>query len=181
MQAIPYYGQIATYNRNEQSDQDVSQAFQIGDLESLTEAGSPGSGVTNYMIRILRPSYGQIISAYLNVALTFDSTETSPKFYVSAGSGYAADGVTAIVPSSTYIQQAHSQITGQASPLSGQAGQPLTFYRMNLMELIPQTVNNANWSQDSYVVGIHFLKVPVQTGLFHVQKFFVSGSVMVTP
>lgn len=174
--AIPYNGQVMTYNRSESSDQDISQGTNTGDLTPFTY----NSGQKDFMVRILRPHFGQIVQAYLNISLTFDSTEPSPKFYVSAGSGYAADGVTAVVPSSTYILSAHQQITGQAAPLSGAAGQPLTFYKLNILPLIPQ-YGATNYSSDSYVVGIHFLQVPVMTGLFHLQKFFVTGSALVIP
>lgn len=176
-QAIPYIGQIMTYNRSEQSDQDVSSAQTLGDIRQFLY--NP-NGQKDFIVRILRPQFGQIIQAYLNISLTFDSTETSPKFYVSAGSGYAADGITAVVPPSSYILQTHQQITGQAAPLTGVAGQPLTAYKLNILPLIPQ-IGSSNYSIDSYVVGMHFLQTPVMTGLFHLQKFFITGSALVKP
>jgi|GEM_PF-6319765 len=183
--AIPYYGQIMGYNRAEQSDQDVSIAqlvygsgvAQAGDLYPFTYS----SAQKDFMVRILRPQFGQLIEAYLNLSLTFDTAETSPKFYVSAGSGYAADGTTPIVPSQSYIQQAHQTITGQTSPLTGVAGQPMTQYKLNILSLLPLGPGSTNFNPDSFVVGIHFLQTPVMTGLFHLQKFFVTGSALVIP
>lgn len=183
--AIPYYGQIMGYNRAEQSDQDISLAQIVlgagvalaGDLYPFTYS----SGQKDFMVRILRPQFGQLIEAYLNLSLTFDTMEISPKFYVSAGSGYGADGVTPVVPSQSYIQQVHQVITGQTSPLTGIAGQPMTQYKLNILPLLPLAPGSTNFSPDSFVVGIHFLQIPVMTGLFHLQKFFVTGSALVIP
>ena len=183
--AIPYYGQIMGYNRAEQSDQDVSVASTVlgsnvpaqGDLYPFTY----NSGQKDFMVRVLRPQFGQLIEAYLNLSLTFDTTETSPKFYVSAGSGYGTDGVTPVVPSSNYITYAHQAISGQSSPFTGIAGQPITQYKLNILPLLPTAPGTTSYSPDSFVVGIHFLQVPVMTGLFHLQKFFVTGSALVTP
>ncbi len=172
--AIPFYGQIMEYNRSEESDNDISAAINTGDLTPFTY----NSGDQNIMVRILRPQFAQLIEAYLNISLTFDSTETSPEFYVSCGSGYEADGVTPVIPSNSFIQQSHFAITGQTLPLTGIAGQPLTEYKLNLMSQIP-VIGSPNYSPDSFVIGINFLKPPVYTGLFHLYKFFVTGSALV--
>jgi hypothetical protein len=177
MQAIPYIGQIMGYNRSEGSDQDVMVAKRTGDVSPFYYIIG---GQKDFMVRILRPRYGQIIQAYLNISLTFDSTETSPQFYVSAGSGYDSTGYIATVPTAAYIQQAHLLITGQATPLTGQAGQPLTAYKLNILQLIPQP-GSPNYSSDSYVVGVHFPQSPANGALWHLQKFFITGSALVTP
>lgn len=175
--AIPYYGQVMSYNRSEVSDQDVSVANNQGDLWPIVDGAY--NSATDYMVRILRPQFAQILQAYLNISLTFDSTEPSPKFYVSAGSGYGTDGVTAVVPSNSYIKEAHFKITGQTPPFTATAGQPITAYKLNILPLIPQD-GDTNYSPDSFVVGVHFLQVPVWTN-FHLQKFFVTGSALVRP
>lgn len=183
--AIPYYGQIMGYNRAEQSDQDVSASQLIlgsgqnpaGDLYPFTY----NSGQKDFMVRVLRPQFGQLIEAYLNLSLTFDTSETSPKFYVSAGSGYNSDGVSAATPTSAYIQSAHYQISGQTTPFTGTAGQALTQYKLNILPLIPPAPGSTNFSPDSFIVGVHFLQAPVMTGLFHLQKFFITGSALVIP
>ena len=65
--SIPYLAQIFGYNRNEKSDQDISQARAFGDLQYLAKFSSFVPQKDNY-IRILRPMRSELVSAYLNLA-----------------------------------------------------------------------------------------------------------------
>jgi len=190
-QAVPYSGQICSYNHSQNSDQDISQSLTnlntgilnnlavyngLGDLYNL--AGNLSQ--TNYMVRVCRPKFGQIIQAYLNIALTFAATELNPFFNVSVGYGFASDNITALVPSSAYIGNCMNILNPpNALPFTGIAGQPSAFYGINIQPLVAQ-VGSANYSPDFYSVGIHFTTPPVMTGTYHLTKFFITGSVMVT-
>lgn len=192
--AIPYYGQVLGYNHSENSDQDISSTYSsptglapgtngallgIGDLQNLAAAPG-GTNSTDFMVRILRPAYGQIIQAFLNISLTFDSTEPSPLMNISAGSGFLTDGITPVVPSAAYILACTSALNGTIYPFFGTGGQALTLYKLDVTPFLPQ-VGDPDFSSDFYVVGIHFLQAPVQTGLYHLNKFFVTGSALATP
>lgn len=186
-QAIPYLGQVCGYNRSDNSDQDISNTSVTvvagtnpsllgeGDLYDLIQ----GNSKTDYMIRILRPKHGQIIQAYLNLSLTFDAIETFPEFSVSVGGSFASDNLTANVPSTAFIQSCMNQINPPSgNPYQGAAGQALYVYGVNIQPLIPQ-VGSANYVTDFYSIGLHFTHLPITGGLFHLSKFFITGSIMV--
>jgi hypothetical protein len=104
-EAIPFLGQIAGYNRNDQSDFDVTQANALGDLYGLAN-GDPsvpgGDGVPkkNNLIRILQPQFAALTAAYLTLGINTANNETSRKFYITVGTGYTdASGVTPATPS----------------------------------------------------------------------------------
>lgn len=189
-QAVPYSGQIFGYNHSENSDTDISMTLinpgtaVPGADPSLTGAGDLYPFVTNvsqtdYMIRILRPKYGQIIQAYLNLSLTFAAAEASPKINISVGNGFNTDNITPLVPTSTYIATCMKRLNPpNGTPFVGTAGKPLVVYNLNIQPLIPQ-VGDTNYVADFYTVGIHFLSAPTTGGLFHLSKFFVTGSIMV--
>lgn len=187
--AIPYFGQVCGYNRSAISDNDVSVTFvnqnaTTDNSDTLKGYGDLGPIIRNvsqndYMIRILRPKFGHIIQAYLNIGITFAAAETSPKFNISVGNSFQADGLTANTSSSTYISSCMNQLSPpNGTPFTGTAGQPLTFYKINIQPLIPQ-VGATNYTPDFYSIGLHFPTAPTMSGLFHLSKFFITGSILV--
>lgn len=196
--AVPYYGQILGYNHSEVSDQDVSQSstneqaggggFLPGDTTAKPMESGLGdlynlvgnSSQTDYMIRVLRPKFGQIVQSYLNISLTFATTEPNPKFKISVGGPFATDNITAQVPSLSFISNCMTLLNPPSGNyFTGSAGQAIVMYGINIQPLIPQ-VGQTNYVQDCYSIGIHFASAPVQSGTYHLTKFFVTGSIIVT-
>lgn len=188
-QAVPYYGQIFGYNRSENSDQDVSKTILnpgtggpsndpsmsgAGDLYPLIN----NTAQNDYMIRILRPKFGHIIQAYLTISLTFAAAEANPNFNISVGNGFNADNVTPIVPNSAFIAGCMNVLKPSGNTFSGVAGQPYNL-TLNIQSLIPQ-VGSANYVPDFYTIGLHFPVAITMSGTWHLNKFFVTGSIMVT-
>lgn len=188
--AIPYYGQIVGYNRAANSDQDISitsinpgtgvaggnaALLGNGDLFPIITAVSQ----TDYMIRILRPKFGHIIQAYLNIGLTFAASEPNPKFRISVGSDFQADQFTANTPNNTFITSCMNILSPNVAYFTGTAGKPITIYKLNIQPLLPQ-VGSANYVPDFYAIGLHFVTAPVMTGTFHLSKLFITGSILVT-
>jgi hypothetical protein len=189
--AIPFNSQIFGYNHSENSDQDISLALAnpptyfftadpslsgLGDLYNIVT----GVSQTDYMIRFLRPKFGQIIQAYLNIGITFAATEPNPNFNVSVGGSFESDNITANVPSSAFITSCMNVLNPpNALPFQGTAGIASTFYGINIQPLVPQ-VGAANNNPDMFSVGLHFITAPVLTGVFHLTKFFITGSVLYT-
>lgn len=189
-QAIPYQGQICGYNRSVNSANDISKTSQNpgspftggnsnlignGDLYPLIQ----GVSQQDYMIRILRPKHGQIVQAYLNMALTFSGAELNPNFRISVGYGFAADKLTALVPPVDYIKSCMNFYSPTSSWFFGGPGGPVSIYKLNILPLIPQ-YGSANYVEDFYSIGIHFQTAPVMTDTWHLSKFFITGSILVT-
>lgn len=186
--AIPYQSQIFGYNHSENSDNDISLALPnpgtlgpttdpslggLGDLYTLVS----GTSQKDYMIRFLRPKFGHIIQAYLNIGITFAAAETSPKFNLSVGGDFQSDHLTANVPSAAFIAGCMNVLSPpNALPFTGVAGKASTFYNINIQSLVPQTANT-NYNSDMFSVGVHFLVNPTLSGTFHLTKFFITGSI----
>lgn len=191
-EAIPYYGQIFGYNRSENSDQDISKTYTSPGIVGLpgvsTDPSLSGTGdlypiinnisQNNYMIRILRPKFGHIIQAYLTLNLTFSASETHPNFNVSVGSGFNLDNLTPVTPTTGFIANCMNVLNSPTGgTFNGTAG-AATNLVLNIQSLVPQ-VGNANYVPDFYTIGLHFPNTPVMSGSFHLNKFFVTGSIMV--
>ena len=190
-QAVPYQGQIFGYNRSENSEQDISQTLMNPPTQhvvaSLVNPSMSGKGdlaplifnnTGNYFpIRILRPKFGQIVQAYLTIGLTFSASETSPLFSVYVGSGFQTDGLTPSTPTLSFINQCMNVINPSSNYFTGVAGQ--MYYKLvNILPLIPQ-VGDTNYNENFYVVGLYFPQAPVMSGLWHLYKFNVTGSIIV--
>lgn len=182
-QAIPFLGQIAGYNRNDQSDFDVSQANALGDLYTLVAPATDGFDPNaqprkNNLVRILQPQFVATTAAYFTFSLTTANNETSRKFYVTAGTGYTtANGVIPAIPSDEEIRRIHTLLKGDSQPYDTPNGQPgtVTIDKLNILNLLPKR-GEANFRQDCFVIGIHFLQVPsVATG-YKLNRFEVNCS-----
>lgn len=182
--AIPYLGQIMGYNRNEQSDQDITKADRLGDLNNIANSfilGTGGSsnipGVNN-MIRILRPRYGKIVEAYLTLVIITANAETAPSFQISAGTGFSS-GVIPVIPPPDQVLAIHKALTGSATPFQNTAGLPIVVEKLSLSKLIPQ-VGDPNYNEDCFVIGIHFPQIPNNGTGYRLVNFMVDGSALVT-
>jgi hypothetical protein len=182
--AIPYSGQIMGYNRNDQSDQDIMQADRLGDIRELGNGFVVASGgVTDIpkkdnFIRILRPRYGKIVEAYLTIVLITADLETSPSFYVTAGTPFSS-GITPAALTLTEIQRLHTILVGNSSPFTNSAGLPISVEKLNITKLIPQ-VGQANYSEDCFNVGVHFLQTPLNSSGYRLRNFMVELSALAT-
>ena len=131
--AIPFKGQVMGYNRGETSDQDVSVAVSLGDLFGLVT-----SPAKDNMIRILRPRYGIMVSAYLTIVIQTSSLETSPQFKITVGTGFTDSGINPSTPTDDQISDIHKRITGSESYFSNTAGLPIAVEKVNIRGFIPE-------------------------------------------
>lgn len=181
--AIPFLGQIAGYNRSDVSDADVTQATALGDLFNLAAGTAGGTPAKDNLIRIMKPQFATITSAYWLFSLTFANAETSKKVYLTAGSGYSANpGVTAATPTLAEIIDRHTRLTGSAAPLTAlasSAGASTVSANLNLMDLIPKPTD-ANYRDDCFVVGVHFLQTPLNATGYLLNKFQLNLSGVIT-
>lgn len=190
-QAVPYQGQIFGYNRSENSEQDISQTLMNLPTQhvvsSLVNPSMSGRGdlsplILNtsqnfYPVRIIRPKFGQIVQAYLSIGLTFSASETSPNFSVYVGSGFNTDGLTPLTPTVSFVNSCMNVLNPTGGYFTGSAGQ--MYYKvLNILPLIPQ-VGATNYNENFYVVGLYFPQAPVMSGLWHLYKFNVTGSIIV--
>lgn len=188
-QAIPFFGQIAGYNRSDLSDIDVTQTSPIvagasptgglgglGDLFYLSNVG--GAPVQNNLIRILRPQFVQVIAAYLTLSLTTANAETIPKFYVTVGTGFTTS--TGLVPSTPTLADIianHTLLKGDSNPWTtpnGLAG-TITINKLNILGKIPAR-GDTNYRDDCFVIGVHFLQTPNNGTGYKLTKFEVNLS-----
>jgi hypothetical protein len=175
-QATPFLGQVAGYNRSDQSDIDVTAvtAVDSGDLLNLSLLNAPTNvPLKNNLIRILRPQFVHITAAYLTLSITTANAETSPKFYITVGTGFSS-GVTPATPTDAQILDIHKRLKGDANPFTtpnGLAG-TITVYKLNILSELPAP-SSANFNEFCFVVGIHFLQTPLNSTGFKLNKFGV--------
>lgn len=166
-QAIPFLGQIAGYNRSDQSDLDITVADALGDLFNMSNTNAPYNvPAQNNLIRILRPQFMQVVAAYLTISLNTANAETSPKFYLTVGTGYTSNpkGLIPAIPTTAQIIANHTLIKGDANPwttANGLAG-TITVNKANILAALPK-ITDTNYRDDCFVVGIHFLQTPLNT------------------
>lgn len=154
--AQPFFGHIFGYNSNEQSEQDISNALLLGDLNNL--ANNSGGGYTpgqDNMVRILRPKSGHILEAHFTMALRFASAETNPYFKISVHKVTSSTDLTRLTPSEAEINASMLKLTGSTTPYSGTAGQITAMDALNILPLIPQT-DSADYVEDCFTMGVHF-------------------------
>ncbi len=182
--AIPFLGTIAGYNRSEQSDFDVTQAIDLGDLAVLgapdpLESFVPGKST---MVRVLQPQFVAITAAYLTFSITTANNETSRKFYITVGTGYeSADSLVPSIPSDAEIRHIHTLLKGDSDPYDtpNQLPGTITVNKLNILNLLP-SFGDDNFRSDCFVIGIHFLGVPsVDTG-YKLSKFELDCSGVIT-
>lgn len=188
-QAIPFLGQIAGYNRSDQSDLDINSVSAVvsgasptgglgglGDIFYLTNIG--GAPVQNNLIRILRPQFIQAVAAYLTLSINTANAETDPAFYVTVGTGYSGAGsLVPSVPTTQQIIDNHTLLKGNSSPWTtpnGLAG-AVTINKLNILKALP-AYGTANYRDDCFVVGIHFRKTPANSAGYKLLKFTVDMS-----
>jgi hypothetical protein len=187
-QATPFLGQIAGYNRSDTSDIDVTSTSAImtgasptgglgglGDLfTTLSNVGS--APPKNNLIRILKPQFVALTAAYLTISLTTANAETSPKFYITVGTGYSSNpsGLVAATPTDQQIIDIHTRLKGNATPYTtpnGLAG-TITVSKLNIFKELPDP-SSANFRGDCFVIGVHFLQTPNSGAGYKLNKFEV--------
>lgn len=178
-QSIPFLGQVVGYNRNQLSDQDITQASGLGDLYNLSNYND-GYTITpplkNNLVRILRPQFLAITGAYFTFGLTTANTEPSPKFYITVGTGYVdSTSMVAATPTDAQIIANHTKLKGDSNPYqtpSGGAGS-IIVPNLNILALLPQD-GDVNFRYDHFVIGIHFLQTPQNGTGYKLNKFLVN-------
>lgn len=177
--SIPYLGQIFGYNRNEKSDNDISNARDPGDLIYLSKLFGPLPLKDNY-IRILRPSRGELVGVYLSLALRMDSTEPNSSLRISVSKTVSETDLAVVALTETEIAAKHRTLRGSDTPFSNTAGQLIAINKLDLTPLIP-TFGHPDFRSDCFVVGIHFPTTPIatiSTGL-KLTKFEINGSALI--
>ncbi len=177
--AIPFLGQIAGYNRNQLSDQDITQANGLGDLYNLANYND-GYTITpplkNNLIRILRPQFLLVTGAYITLALTTANAEPNPKFYVTVGTGYVdSNSLIPTVPTDAQIIANHTLLKGDSNPYqtpSGGVGS-IIIPNLNIFAALPQE-GTANFRNDHFVIVVHFLQTPQNGTGYKLNKFLVN-------
>ena len=138
--AVPYYANVWGYNRNAQSDVDISQSDGQGDLAPLIgQFGSPIYPQTP--VRIMRPYYGSITQAYLTMQLTLGTNQPSAvNIWIGRGTTRSIGHPTEAAPevSEDILKADHAKL-GLTSPYTVSAGQTLLIKRLNLMPIIANT------------------------------------------
>jgi len=173
--SIPYLAQIFGYNRNEMSDQDITNARALGDLTNL--ANGMFLPLKDNYIRILRPSRSEIVSAYLSLSLKMSASEPNSSFKVSITKVTSNTDLSVVALTAAEIASKHRTIRGNDQPFSNTAGQLISAFKLDLAPLIPK-YGNPDFRKDCYVVGIHFPTQPVSSG-FKLYKFEINGSALI--
>lgn len=169
--AIPVLGQVLGYNRNEQSDNDISQATAQGDLAALITPTA-----TDVYLRILRPSQAQLVAAYLSLTIKTAAGEPNPSLTVSISKTTSETDFTMVAQTPAEIAAQHLILKGSTTPFQNTAGQALVIDRLDLTDLLP-AYGSANYRSDCFVLGIHFKSVPVAG--YHLYRFQVDGSALI--
>jgi len=165
------------FNRNENSDYDISETIELGDLKHLANGHSVAPEKDN-MIRILRPRYGTIIAAYVSIVLKTAYNETSPRFRITAGTGFtASNSINPIIPTESEIAIIHRNLKGDDSYFENISGYPIVVEKLSILPTIPQFGNN--WREDCFVVGVHFDKIPNNGTGYHLTKFTIEMSALI--
>lgn len=175
--AIPYLAQIFGYNRNEQSDNNISLATNRGDLAFLANTGFGFVPLKDNYIRILKPSAGQIISAFASIALTMAASEPFSSFRLSITKTTSETDLTVVSLTDAQIAASHARIKGSSTPYSNSAGQAIVVDRADISSLLPK-YGSTDYRSDCFVLGIHFIQQPVSSG-FSLVKLNVDGSALV--
>lgn len=175
--SIPYLAQIFGYNRNEQSDQDVTQARALGDLVYLANTGGAFVPAKDNYIRILRPMRSEIVSAYLFLSLKMSSSEPQSQVRISVTKTTSETDLTVIPLSAPEILNIHKALRGSSSSFSNSPGQLISIFRLDLTAFIPK-YGNPDFRSDCYVLGIHFPNTPVASG-FKLYKLEINGSALI--
>lgn len=169
--AIPVLMQVFGYNRNEQSDNDISQATNKGDLSALiTPTG------TDIYVRILRPLRAQVVAAYLSLTMQTAAGEPNPSFTVSISKTTSDTDLTMITETAAQIAADQVALKGTNVPFQNTAGQAIVVDRLDLTDLLP-AYGSADYRADCFVLGIHFKSVPVAG--YHLYRFQVDGSALI--
>jgi len=182
--SIPFLGQIYGYNRNENSDNDISQALDYGDLAYLANPTTlrPGYGGSFYpqkdnYIRILRPMRSELVGVYLNLALKTDVSEPTPEIRISVTKTTSENDLSIVALTSDEIKAKHRTLRGSDATFSNTAGQMIAINKLDLTPLIP-TFGNPDFRTDCFVLGIHFPNTPVASG-FHLYKLEINASALI--
>lgn len=184
--SIPFLGQIYGYNRNERSDEDISQALTYGDLTYLANPTylNPGySGIPGFVpakdnyIRILRPMRSELVGVYLNLALRTDPGETAPEVRISVTKTTSETDLSITALTADEILAKHKTLRGSDATFSNTAGQMIAINKLDLTPLIP-TYGDPNFRSDCFVLGIHFPKTPVPNA-FHLYKLDINASALI--
>lgn len=163
--------QVFGYNRNEQSDNDISLATKLADLSPLvTPTG------TDIYVRILRPLRAQLVAAYLSLTMQTAPSEPNPSFTVSITKTTSDTDLTIVTQTAAQIAKDHLALHGNSAPFSNTAGQALVLDRLDLSALLP-AYGSADYRADCFVVGIHFKTVPVSG--YHLYRFQIDGSALI--
>lgn len=182
--SIPFLGQIFGYNRNELSDNDISQAGTYGDLQYLANPTTLISGYggsyypqkDNY-VRILRPMRSELVGVYLSLALKMDSAEPLPELRISIAKTTSETDLSVISLTLAEILAKHETLKGASTPFTNTAGQLISINKLDLTPLIP-TFGDPDFRSDCFVLGLHFPNTPIATG-FHLYKLEINASALI--
>lgn len=169
--AIPYYANVWGYNRNENSDQDISSATNIGDLKNLIPTSYTGSGTIARVnpIRVLQPQYGDIVEANLNLRFKLATAEAARQFRIAVG--YFSTRFTAETSySDEYINESHRKITGRETPFTISAAGTFNVQRLNLYPAMYRR-GDARFLDDAFVVLLVFDQAPSKGSGYTFTKF----------
>ena len=158
--AIPYYANVWGYNRDQDSDFDISSASTRGDLNSLAPSSYSGAGTPSTVnaIRVLQPQYGDIIEANLNLRFKLASAEGARKFRVAIG--YFSDRYTAQTSyTDAEITASHRAITGKDDAFTIAAASTYSIQRLNLYPSMYHR-GDARFKDDAFVVLLVFDSAP---------------------
>lgn len=171
--ATPVLMQVFGYNRNEQSDRDISLCSQGGDLNQIIFYAG---GQQDFYLRILRPLRAHVVAAYLSMTLQMATSEIHPSFTLSVAHTTSEGDLTVVPNTAAEIIQHQQILKGSSVPFSTTAGQSITIDRLDLTDLLPAP-GSANYRSDCFVLGIHFQTAPV-SGM-HLYRFQVDGSALI--
>lgn len=171
--AIPYYANVWGYNRQTNSDSDISNTTVPGDLSCM----QPSSYLTQTSIgsvnaiRVLQPQYGDIIEANLNIKFTLASAESARQFRIAIGK--FSDLYTAQTSyTEAEITNSHRAITGRDDPFTIAAAGTFTLPRTNLYQSMYHR-GDTNFRDDAFVVLLCFDSAPSKGTGYSFTKFEV--------
>lgn len=169
--AIPFYANVWGYNRNEQSDQSIMQATNLGDLTNFASAGTL-SRIN--AIRVLQPQWGDLIEANLNLKFTLASAEAARQLRIGIGnfsSGYTAQTSY----TEAFIDSQHKLITGRTTPYSISAAGTFNQSKINLQPALYHQ-DDAQFVRDAFVLLLVFDQAPSTGSGWSFDKFEINCS-----
>lgn len=179
--AIPYYANIWGYNRSTESDRAIVNTV----VPSSIQGGQPSYGDLNPFytggpstvnpVRVLTPTWGDIVEANLNLQFTLATADSAKQFRIAIGT-FGSNYAPVTSYTDAYINNQHLKITGRSTPYTIAAAGTFTQNRLNLAPAL-YSRGDASFLVDGFVVLLVFDAAPSIGAGFVFSKFEVDCTV----